>query len=111
MDHGHPPSRHPTLRCLRSRHRRAGDVRDRRLLPFACEMPNLGVDNRSVEILDCGAGGLDASAIELPLVAARERFTTVFRGEGVPDLTSIALPADVDPPRPGLTRLPPIGGL
>ena len=76
----------------------------RHLLTFTCEMPSLGVDNRFVEILDCGAEGPDANTIELPLVAARERFATVFRGEGMPDLPPVALATDVDSPPPGRRR-------
>lgn len=53
-----------------------------RLLEEARAIPALGYDNRFVEVLDCGAEGPDAAALDLTLDAARSLFRTVFRGSG-----------------------------
>lgn len=81
-----------------------------KLLSFTCEVPSLGIDNRHVEILDCGVDTPDVTGRDVPLVEARQRFPTVFRGEET-GLPPVALSPDVDLPRLGLAGFAPIAGL
>lgn len=63
------------------------------LLDRVGELASLGIGLvRFTEILDCGLEASEVLSQGTPLVEARGRFRTVFRGEGVPGLMPIALP-------------------
>jgi hypothetical protein len=63
----------------------------RTLLDRVRELASLGIGVvRFTEILDCGSEANDVLNGGLTLPEARERFRTVFRGEGVPELGPVA---------------------
>lgn len=65
------------------------------LLDRVCELASLGIGLvRFTEILDCGNEASDVLNGGMPLPEARDRFRTVFRGEGVPELGAVALRED-----------------